>query len=213
MCDNNMPTSSPNQSGSIQSIQRLEVLGRRFSEAETRRLSTLQLRYQAQPDAQDLPMEVLRLRFARWLVECGWLGADDGSGFEKARGDGTPLSERGNCSHKSHSREGGASPEDPSGARDDPARVAAHGKHHPQRRLSLFTFWSRARRGSATGADMEREREREPKRKQNRPPDAKPCGPESPSGPCGPYSPFSPQPGADSHAEAQWYWIFLRHPW
>jgi hypothetical protein len=64
-------------------IERLELLSWRFSSTEIERLSRLQLRYRERPEAIDLPLEESRLRFVRWLVEQGRIGAGDGIGFQE----------------------------------------------------------------------------------------------------------------------------------
>lgn len=62
-------------------IQRLELLGWRFSSAEIDNLSRLQRHYRERPEAIDLPLEECRWWFARWLVEHGKIGEGDGVEF------------------------------------------------------------------------------------------------------------------------------------
>lgn len=77
-----MPAARRNHSGSTEGVQRLELLSSRFSAAEIDRLSQLQLRHRERVAGLDPPLEECRLRFARWLVERGKLGEDDGIGPE-----------------------------------------------------------------------------------------------------------------------------------
>ena len=57
-------------------IQRMELLEGRFAAAEINRLITRQMRYRERVDTLDLPADLNRLRFARWLVEHGQLTED-----------------------------------------------------------------------------------------------------------------------------------------
>lgn len=57
-------------------IKRMELLMWHFNAAEVDRLIKCQLRYRQRLDALDLPVDLYRLRFARWLVEQGKLTED-----------------------------------------------------------------------------------------------------------------------------------------
>lgn len=188
MHDDEAPTTTHNQRDSIQDIERLDVLGRRFGEAEIQRLSQLQLRQRERPDALDLPIEVHRLRFVRWLVECGRLGADDGSGFADSRWDEEPSPEQCACSHDSDS------------PNDQPLGEPSERKLRKDWRLSLRASWSRvcheiARTlciGCELGSDQSLPRAVDL------------------WGQPGPYDPYCPCAGTPLYMEAPWYWIFLR---
>jgi len=69
-----IPGTKRNQKESPAGIQRLHLLDWRFSATEIHRLSIVQIQFRDQPDALDLPLDVCRLRFARWLAEQGRIG-------------------------------------------------------------------------------------------------------------------------------------------
>lgn len=73
MHDKEMPAVTEGLLGSAQGIERIDLLVWRFSSAEIERLSEWQLRIRARADVLDLPLDELRLRFARWLVNHGKL--------------------------------------------------------------------------------------------------------------------------------------------
>lgn len=87
MQDERPSAANRNQDRSLDGIQRLDLLGWRFSTEEIQRLSRLQERYRAGLDRLDLPLDPYRLGFAHWLVEHGKLSE------ERDRGQGEPQQE------------------------------------------------------------------------------------------------------------------------
>lgn len=75
-------------------IERMELLKDRFDAAEINRLITRQTRYRERIDALDLPADLNRLRFARWLVENGKLTEDADEEMDESV-DSEPDASRG----------------------------------------------------------------------------------------------------------------------
>lgn len=83
-----------NESDAIEVIQRMDLLQRQFSKAEIEHLSNLQVRCRERHDALDLPLEVCRLRFVRWLVEHGKISEDNPSHGESELEEKYPQTSR-----------------------------------------------------------------------------------------------------------------------
>jgi hypothetical protein len=199
------PSAKRTQDGSVESIQRLELLSWRFSQVEIDRLSQLQLQHRGHLDTLDLPIEEGRLQFARWLVERGRLSEDDGSGLWEPSWRQEPSTEKWPQPARTTASPAGASSEEPD---REPAHESesVDNQQCKDRRLSFVGVWMGMRKGLAGVAGIGRAvgswlcQSGE----------AVPWVPFDPYGLYGPYGPYgSPQ----SSAEAQWYWIYLRRPW
>lgn len=82
-------------------IHRMELLKRHFSAAEINRLITCQIRYREEGGALDLPADLHRLRFTRWLVEHGKLTDDVDEDVDRSSdaSDGAAADEPGHVPH------------------------------------------------------------------------------------------------------------------
>lgn len=157
MRDSDMQATRRNQEKTLESVQRLEILLWRFSEAETRSLSLLQLRHQRQPNALDMPLDECRLRFARWLVEQGRLSEGLEAGLEgqliAADGlDGLRVEGQGGAETRV-SLLGVSSGNQPAKPGIEKLRWAGGERWH----LILFSAWSGIRRGMAKAAEVGRQ--------------------------------------------------------
>ncbi len=187
------PAAKRNRGGSIEGVQRMDLLSWRFSRAEIDRLSKLQLRYRERPDALDLPVEEGRLRFARWLVERGRLTEDDGAGSWKLPRDGETLCGKG--LQRSRPKSAGGIPH--SGPDGEPELAGVRGHPSGGWRLSLLGVWPWVRQGLAGAAQIGRK-----------------LGswlflP----GEVGIWGPYDPYGSAPPYLDTQWNWIYFRHPW
>lgn len=190
------PAAERDAGRSLTGVLRTDLLLWRFSGDEIDRLSKLQLRYRAQPDRLDLPLDECRLRFARWLVEHGRMGEDDDTAFK-----GPPWEEEMSGASGESWRQGSQPPSPrgtPPGHPDGeaaPASACLEGRANTH--LRPLGVWSWLRHSGTGAAGSGR-------------------GPGSLRrllGEGGPWAwdPHDPYGNARSYEDAQWLWMRFRH--
>jgi hypothetical protein len=158
MYEDEAPPAMRNRPESLDSIKRLDLLNRRFSEEEIQRLSALQLRQGERPDVLDRSIQEGRLTFVRWLVEHGRLGeGDEADGKEASQQKKAPGAMRpqeswpGSSGTTTAPAIAGASA---GSAVCERMPEQADEKHQDHPRSPLLCVWKRIRQGLARVAGI-----------------------------------------------------------